>query len=145
MRIGWCLLPLLLWGCGLGFGQSDRISDELCHCVSSLQDSMSDGTMDLLSKASYSDSPQQEITLELNRLGRKEQAKVIDELTRYGLLQSRNSPARGCINKVQQQNLFLFALDQKRYIEGLVDQLERKNCRLAAALLRSNLKMGVYK
>jgi hypothetical protein len=110
--------------------KTSKIAEDVCECMSSLDENLSEKTKKIILKASKSDNPQTTAIDELNAIeDEEEKQKVTEEFQSF-----ENPELQKCMDKVDKKYKEMKKPDEKMQ-NKLLKKMD-KECPLGAALLR---------
>jgi hypothetical protein len=139
------LLPVALIGllsCNSADNKVPQIAADFCNCFASVEKDLSAGTIDVLTKASNADNPEQALQDEIKKLDEETQMKIGTEMMALGEVEDPKSELGRCIKDVEKKYGKAYTLNQKKFGEKIIKELEAKSgCKLTAAIMKLGLKM----
>ncbi|HEX7847829.1 MAG TPA: hypothetical protein VF476_18645 [Chitinophagaceae bacterium] len=127
-------------------GSADKkvpeIAADYCKCFEKLEKEMSDESKKLFTAAGNAADPTKTLEEELLKLDEETQGKVGIELMSLGELEDESSEMGSCIKGVEKKYGKQYTLDEKKFANNIIKELEAKpGCSFTASLMKVGLKV----
>ena len=136
------LITLLFAGCETADQKIPQMATDFCNCFTEMEKNMSSKTKDIMEKAANATDPEMTMKDEMDKLSDDEKMSVSTEMMSMGQLQDRTSKVGSCMAAVEKKYDKAKTLDQKKFLEKLIKELESKTgCSFTATLMRIGMRM----
>jgi hypothetical protein len=128
--------------CGTADNKVPQIASDFCNCFTSMERDLSTGTKSIIAKAADAEDPEKSLTDAVMNLNEEEQTKIGTEMMSLGDMENESSEVGRCIKSVEKKYDNEYTLNQEKFAQKIVKELESKQgCSFTASLLKLGLKM----
>jgi hypothetical protein len=136
------VITTIALSCNSADNKVPQIASDFCNCFASIEKKLSAPTIDVLTKASNAGDPETALQDEIKKLDEEEQMKIGAEMMSLGEVEDPNSELGRCIKDVEKKYGKAYTLNQKKFGEKIIKELESKGgCTLTAAIMKLGLKI----
>jgi hypothetical protein len=136
------LVTVVLFSCKTADNKVPQIAADFCNCFSKLEKDMSAESKKVFTTAAESVDPEKVLEEEITKLDEETQTKVATEFMALGELEDDNSEVGRCIKNVEKKYDNAYTLNQSKFLDKVIKELEQKpGCSFTASLMKLGKKV----